>query len=65
VWLNSELIKRPKVCLEYVVVHELAHLIVPDHSAAFWAVVGRHLPTWRASRAELRRWPLWANGRLP
>jgi len=65
VWLNSELIKRPPACLEYVVVHELAHLIVPDHSAAFWAVVERHLPGWRGARAELRRWPLWANGRLP
>jgi len=65
VWLNLELVRRPPACLEYVVVHELAHLIVPNHSRSFWAVVDRHLPDWRESRAELGRWPLWADGRLP
>lgn len=65
VWLNLELVRRPRACLEYVVVHELAHLIVPNHSRSFWAVVDRHLPGWREARAELGRWPLWADGRLP
>ncbi len=65
VWLNMELIKRPPECFEYVVVHELAHVLVSDHSRAFWAVVARHLPDWRAAKAELDRWPTWAHGRVP
>lgn len=65
VWLNFELVKRPRECLEYVVVHELAHLIVPNHGRAFWHVLERHAPHWREGRDELGRWPLWADGRLP
>ena len=59
VWLNLALVERPRSCLEYVVVHELAHLLVADHSPAFWAVVERHLPTWRSAKAELACSPLW------
>lgn len=59
VWLNLALIERPRRCLEYVVVHELAHLLVPDHSPAFWRVVERHLPGWRDAKRELARAPLW------
>lgn len=62
IWLNLELVRRPRECLEYVVVHELAHIIVPDHSRAFWSVLDQHLPRWRAAKAELERWPLWADG---
>ena len=62
IWLNFELVRRPRECLEYVVVHELAHIIVPDHSRAFWSVLDRHMPTWRTAKAELDRWPLWADG---
>ncbi len=65
VWLNTELVKRPPRCYEYVVVHELAHVVVPHHGPEFWALVSRHLPGWRAARAELERWPTWAHGRLP
>ncbi len=65
VWLNVELIKRPPDCFEYVVVHELAHILVPDHSPRFWAVVARQLPGYRSARAELDRWPTWAHGRVP
>lgn len=59
VWLNLALLERPGKCLEYVVVHELAHLLVPDHSPAFWAVVEHHLPAWRDAKAMLERSPLW------
>lgn len=62
IWLNLELVKRPRECLEYVVVHELAHIIVPDHSRTFWSVLDRHMPAWRDAKAELDRWPLWADG---
>ncbi len=61
VTLNLALVTRPRESLEYVVVHELAHLLVPDHSPRFWAVVARHLPAWRQARAALESRPLWAD----
>ena len=63
--LNLDLVTRPPACLEYVVVHELAHILVPDHSRAFWDVLDTHMPHWRRARTELGRWPLWADGPLP
>lgn len=63
VWFNLELVKRRPELLEYVVVHELAHLLVADHGPRFQAVMTRHLPEWRRLDAELDAWPLWA--RLP
>jgi hypothetical protein len=55
---NTQLVRVPLPCIEYVVVHELAHLSVPDHSPAFWAVVARHLPGWAASRKALNSHPI-------
>ena len=51
--LNTELVKKPKDLLEYVVVHEMVHLIEPSHNERFLAVLDRHWPQWRESRAEL------------
>ena len=56
--LNTELVKKPKDLLEYVVVHELAHLIEPTHSDRFVAILDKHYPTWREARAELNELPL-------
>ena len=56
--LNTELVKKPKDLLEYVVVHEMAHLIEPTHSARFVAILDRHYPSWRDMRAELNALPL-------
>lgn len=58
--LNTELVKKPKDLLEYVVVHEMAHLIVPTHSDRFVALLNAHYPTWREVRAELNELPLGA-----
>ena len=58
IWLNAELIKKPPACLEYVVVHELAHLIVRNHDEKFLALMDRNLPNWRARRMELNEAPL-------
>lgn len=55
---NTELVKKPKDLLEYVVVHELAHLIEPTHSDRFVAILQEHYPTWREARAELNALPL-------
>lgn len=51
--LNTELVKKPKDLLEYVVVHEMAHLLEPSHNAHFVAILDHHWPQWRESRAEL------------
>ena len=56
--LNTELVKKPKDLLEYVVVHELAHLLEPSHNERFVAVLDQHWPQWRESRAELNELPL-------
>lgn len=56
--LNTELVKKPKDLLEYVVVHEMAHLLEPRHNERFLAILGRHWPQWRESRAELNALPL-------
>ena len=55
IWINLQLAKRPYSCLEYVVVHELVHLLEKNHSAAFWSHVDRLLPDWHATREELRK----------
>lgn len=54
VWLNLALVDASDGALEYVVVHELAHLIERGHGRAFVAIMDRHLPDWRARRDELR-----------
>jgi predicted metal-dependent hydrolase len=58
--LNTELVKKPQDLLEYVVVHEMVHLIEPTHSDRFVAILGEHYPTWREARAELNELPLAA-----
>jgi predicted metal-dependent hydrolase len=58
--LNTELVKKPKDLLEYVVVHEMLDLREPTHSERFVAQLVRHYPTWREARAELNELPLAA-----
>lgn len=56
--LNTELVKKPRDLLEYVVVHEMAHLRFPGHGDGFVELLDRHWPQWRESRAELNALPL-------
>jgi predicted metal-dependent hydrolase len=58
--LNTELVKKPKDLVEYVVVHEMLHLIEPTHSERFLALMSRHFPLWREARSELNELPLGA-----
>ena len=58
--LNTELVKKPKELLEYVIVHEMAHLREPTHNERFVAILNEHYPTWREARAELNELPLAA-----
>ncbi len=55
--LALELAKRRREALEYVVLHEMAHLLEPNHSPRFYAILDRHMPDWRSRRA-LRDRPL-------
>ena len=59
--LNTELVKKPKDLLEYVVVHEMIHLIEPTHSERFLTLMSKHYPAWREARAELNELPLSAD----
>lgn len=59
--LNTELVKKPKDLLSYVVLHEMAHLLVPNHSEDFITLLHKHYPAWREARAELNALPLAAD----
>jgi predicted metal-dependent hydrolase len=65
IWLNLELAKKPVQCLEYVLAHELAHLIERHHNDRFIAILDKHLPQWRVSRGELNAAPLGSYARKP
>ncbi len=56
--LNTELAKKPSECLEYIVVHELAHLIEPTHTRRFITLIDRFMPKWQFYRQVLNRLPV-------
>ena len=53
IWLNLELVKKPVRCLEYIVVHEMVHLLERSHNERFTAYMNEYLPQWRTVREEL------------
>jgi predicted metal-dependent hydrolase len=56
--LNTELAKKPLECLEYLIVHELVHLLEPTHNARFVRLMERFMPRWQFYRQMLNRLPL-------
>ena len=56
--LNTELAKKPRVCLEYILVHEMVHLLEPSHNKRFTGLMDQFLPQWRHYRDELNQAPL-------
>jgi predicted metal-dependent hydrolase len=58
--LNTELVKKPRDLIEYVVVHEMIHLVEPTHSERFIMLLTEHFPSWRTARTELNDLPLGA-----
>ncbi len=58
IWLNLELAKKPPLCLEYIVVHEMVHLLERHHNERFVALLGQFIPKWRLHRDELNEAPL-------
>ncbi len=51
--LNLELIKKPRYCIEYVILHELSHLKFPNHSKQFWEYMSVHMPNWKWRKDKL------------
>ena len=56
--LNTELAKKPAACLEYIVVHELVHMLEPTHNPRFVALMDRFMPRWQFHRQVLNRLPV-------
>jgi predicted metal-dependent hydrolase len=56
--LNTDLAKKPRECLEYIVVHEMVHLLEPTHNANFVALMDRFMPQWRLRRGQLNELPV-------
>lgn len=58
IWLNLELVKKPFNCLEYIIVHEMVHLLERTHNDKFIAYMNNFLPEWKHLRNELNRLPV-------
>jgi hypothetical protein len=56
--LNTDLAKKPRECLEYIVVHELVHMIEPTHNDKFVKLMDKHMPKWQSHRQLLNSLPL-------
>ncbi|WP_175026556.1 M48 family metallopeptidase [Burkholderia aenigmatica] len=56
--LNTDLARKPSECLEYILVHELLHLIEPTHNTRFQSLMDRFMPQWRQHRDEVNRLPV-------
>jgi len=56
--LNTELVKKPRDLLEYVIVHEMVHILEPTHSPRFFALLSEHFPNWADARRELNELPI-------
>jgi predicted metal-dependent hydrolase len=56
--LNTDLAQKPPECLEYIIVHEMAHLLEPTHTQRFIALMDRFMPKWQFYREELNRLPV-------
>jgi len=58
IWLNLELVKKPAICLEYILVHEMVHFLERQHTERFRDLMDQFLPDWRLRRDELNQAPL-------
>ena len=56
--LNTQLIRAPRPCIEYVITHELCHLLHPDHTKAFWELLQKEMPDWERWKNKLERFML-------
>jgi predicted metal-dependent hydrolase len=58
IWLNLELAKKPISCLEYIIIHEMTHLLERNHNTRFVALMNRFMPNWKDVKDELNRLPV-------
>ncbi|MHB9071248.1 MAG: M48 family metallopeptidase [Sedimentisphaerales bacterium] len=58
IWINLELAKKPIHCLEYILVHEMTHLLERHHNALFTAYMDKYIPQWRSYKQDLNRFPV-------
>lgn len=58
IWLNLTLAKKPSYCLEYVILHELIHLLERHHNRRFTSYLDKFMPNWHFYKAELNEYPL-------
>lgn len=58
IWLNLELAKKPVSCLEYIIIHEMTHLLERNHNTRFVALMNSFLPNWKEIKEELNRLPV-------
>lgn len=55
IWVNLQLVHHPRICLDYLLLHELLHLVETHHNAHFYALMTRYMPAWKDVRALLNR----------
>ncbi|MFD0750615.1 M48 family metallopeptidase [Mucilaginibacter calamicampi] len=58
-WFNIELAKKPEACVEYIIVHEMVHLLERHHNKNFTALVDRYYPNWQVQKNILNELPLY------
>lgn len=58
IWLNLELAKKPNNCLEYIIIHEMTHLLERNHNTRFVALMNQFMPNWKEVKEELNRLPV-------
>jgi predicted metal-dependent hydrolase len=56
--LNTDLARKPRECLDYIVVHEMVHLLEPTHNERFMALMDQFMPKWQSHRDALNRLPV-------
>lgn len=58
IWINLELAKKPVECLEYIVLHEITHLLERNHNERFVALLNHYMPSWQHVKEHLNRLPI-------
>jgi predicted metal-dependent hydrolase len=58
IWLNLELAKKPEECLEYIIVHEMVHLLERNHNERFNFLMSKYLPDWKRLKSQLNKLPV-------
>jgi predicted metal-dependent hydrolase len=58
IWINLELAKKPIQCIDYIIVHELTHLMERNHNSKFVAIMDNYLPNWKELKVELNKLPV-------